>query len=315
MAKRKKLFSSPCAAHCLDLILTYIGNIPLHGDTMSKARQITVHIYRHSWVLNLMRKHTRKMQLVRASVTRFATSYLTLRHLHKTKIELRAMFASKEWQISQYSKKGNCVKAMNIILAKPNFWASIKYCLKCVLPLVKVLRLVDGDVKPAMGYIYEAMDKANEQIEKNFHGVKKHYKPMWDIIDTRWNMQLHQPLYAVAYYLNPRGSRKMGYLNGEKAAPTEDDLAYATWEAENSAVMTWLVNSMEEDISSNYMCYPMAQEVWENVNQMYSDLGNQSQLFALTLKLGEMHQGRGSCHQVFQLSETGVARSQSIQYL
>jgi hypothetical protein len=53
-------------------------------------------------------------------------------------------------------------------------------------------------------------------------------------------------------------------------------------------VMTWLVNSMEEDISSNYMCYPMAQELWENVKQMYSDLGNQSQIFELTLKLGEM---------------------------
>ena len=52
--------------------------------------------------------------------------------------------------------------------------------------------------------------------------------------------------------------------------------------------MTWLVNSMEEDISSNYMFYPTAQELWENVNQMYSDLGNQSQIFQLILKLGEM---------------------------
>ncbi|KAL6312800.1 hypothetical protein AAG906_021432 [Vitis piasezkii] len=49
---------------------------------------------------------------------------------------------------------------------------------------------------------------------------------------------------------------------------------------------------MEEDISSNYMCYPTTQELWENVNQMYSDLGNQSQIFELTLKLGEIQQGR-----------------------
>jgi len=27
-----------------------------------------------------------------------------------------------------------------------------------VIPLVKVLRLVDGDAKPLMPYIYEAMD-------------------------------------------------------------------------------------------------------------------------------------------------------------
>lgn len=36
-----------------------------------------------------------------------------------------------------------------------------------VVPLVKVLRLVDGDVKAAIGYIYKAMDNARAQIENN----------------------------------------------------------------------------------------------------------------------------------------------------
>ena len=36
-------------------------------------------------------------------------------------------------------------------------------------PLVKVLRLVDGERKPAMGYIYEAMDKVKEIIIKSFN--------------------------------------------------------------------------------------------------------------------------------------------------
>ena len=63
----------------------------------------------------------------------------------------------------------------------------------------------------------------------------------------------------------------MGYLTGETKAPKSTDLAYAIWDAENSMVMMWLVNSMEEDISSNYMCYSTTQELWENINQMYSD--------------------------------------------
>ena len=91
----------------------------------------------------------------------------------------------------------------------------------------------------------------------------------------------------------------MGYLTGEKKAPAVDDPNYAIWDAENSMVMTWLVNSMEEDISSNYMCYPTAQELWENVNQMYSDLGNQSQIFELTLKLGEIRQGEDNVTKYF----------------
>ena len=91
----------------------------------------------------------------------------------------------------------------------------------------------------------------------------------------------------------------MGYLTGEKKAPAVDDPAHVTWDAENSMVMTWLVNSMEEDISSNYMCYPTAQELWENVNQMYFDLENQSQIFELILKLGEMRQGEHNVTKYF----------------
>ena len=40
-----------------------------------------------------------------------------------------------------------------------------------MIPLVKVLRFVDGDAKPAIGYIYEAMDRSKEQIQKNFNEV------------------------------------------------------------------------------------------------------------------------------------------------
>ena len=40
-----------------------------------------------------------------------------------------------------------------------------------MIPLVKVLRLVDGDAKPAMSYINEAMDRSKEQIQKNFNEV------------------------------------------------------------------------------------------------------------------------------------------------
>ena len=36
-------------------------------------------------------------------------------------------------------------------------------------PLVKVLRLIDGD-KPAMGYLYEAMDRAKETIRNYYVG-------------------------------------------------------------------------------------------------------------------------------------------------
>ena len=44
-------------------------------------------------------------------------------------------------------------------------------------PLVRLLRLVDGD-KPAMGYLYEAMDRAKEVIHAYYEdkGDKGHVK-------------------------------------------------------------------------------------------------------------------------------------------
>jgi len=58
---------------------------------------------------------------------------------------------------------------------------------------VKVLRLVDGDDKPTMGYIYEAMDRAKLSIRDNC----RYFQRYWDIIDARWNFQLHTDLHAA----------------------------------------------------------------------------------------------------------------------
>ncbi|RWR88638.1 hypothetical protein CKAN_01766500 [Cinnamomum micranthum f. kanehirae] len=203
MEKRKKIFWSPCSAHLLDLMLGDIGKLPTHATTVAKARKITVFIYTHIWVLNLMRKFTKGRELIRAAVTRFATNFLTLKSIHEQRVALRSMFASKEWEESSYSKNIDGMRVRDIILVDQEFWGCIKYCIKCVTPLVKVLRLVDSDERPPMGYIYEAMDRAKEAIAKNFDNVKKRYDPIWRIVDSRWNLQLHRPLHAAAYFLNP----------------------------------------------------------------------------------------------------------------
>ncbi|KAL5734909.1 hypothetical protein ACOSP7_032770 [Xanthoceras sorbifolium] len=46
-----------------------------------------------------------------------------------------------------------------------NLWNGITLCLKVFAPLVKVLRLVDGDVKPFMGFLYGELKNAKEKIK------------------------------------------------------------------------------------------------------------------------------------------------------
>ena len=68
---------------------------------------------------------------------------------------------------------------------------------------MRVLRLVDGE-KNVMGYLYEAMDRAKEAIQHYYRGDANRFAPIWDIIDRRWNNQLHQPIHAAGYFLNPK---------------------------------------------------------------------------------------------------------------
>ncbi|RZB42462.1 hypothetical protein D0Y65_053162 [Glycine soja] len=53
------------------------------------------------------------------------------------------------------------------------FWKNVSICLKAAAPLMVVLRLVDSDQQPAMGFIYVEMDCAKERIKSNFNNVKK----------------------------------------------------------------------------------------------------------------------------------------------
>ena len=58
--------------------------------------------------------------------------------------------------------------------------------------------------KPDMGFVYEAMDEAKEQIKAKYGDKRQNYCSLWIIIDERWNKQVRRPLHATDYYLNPR---------------------------------------------------------------------------------------------------------------
>ena len=53
-----------------------------------------------------------------------------------------------------------------------------------------------------------------------------------------------------------RGRGKIRYLTSDIVKPEKTNVGYAVWDAENSMIMSWLVNSMEEKISVNYIYYP-----------------------------------------------------------
>ncbi|WJX54375.1 hypothetical protein P8452_40264 [Trifolium repens] len=202
-AKRPHMFWTPCAAHCLDLMLEDIGKILKVKKVIEKGISLVGYIYNHTFALNMMRKNTGNVELVRHGVTRFATSFLCLQRLHKLKAKLRNMFTSEEWLSSKGAKDAKGKKAMGIVLM-PTFWNDVVYTLKVMGPIVHVMRIVDNEKQPAMGYIYAAMLEAKEAIEKSFNSNTSKFIEVFKIIDKRWECQLHHPLHAAGYYLNPK---------------------------------------------------------------------------------------------------------------
>ena len=68
-------------------------------------------------------------------------------------------------------KRGKQIES--IIFDNQQFWPNVELCLKIVSPLIKVLRMVDSDEKPAMGFLYKAIDQAKEEIKQNVNNVRK----------------------------------------------------------------------------------------------------------------------------------------------
>ncbi|XP_050251787.1 uncharacterized protein LOC126698530 [Quercus robur] len=168
---------SPCAVHCIDLMLENFSDkryFPIIDETIQKAKKITKFIYNHGKILSLMRSDfTNSRDLIRPTITRFATEFLSLQCLTKFKKELRQMFTCDQWIESRHARDVMGKEVAAIVLEDKEFWLQCQQIVKISEPLVRVLRLVDGD--------------------------EKH---QWDTC-MRWDKQLHSPLHAAGCYLNP----------------------------------------------------------------------------------------------------------------
>ena len=83
MEQRPQIYWTPCAAHCIDLILMDIEKIRRVQQVVEIAQTIIRFIYNHTWVLSLIRTYTGR------DITRFAINYIALDSLLRKKAVLR----------------------------------------------------------------------------------------------------------------------------------------------------------------------------------------------------------------------------------
>ena len=201
LEKRPNIFWTSCATHTINLMLQGIGNLARFKKVIEQAKAFTIFVYGHTRTLECLRHFTEGKEIIRPGVTRFASAFLTLNSMQEKKDQLRKMVVHSRWDTLKdvKSKKG---KDATAIILNPTFWKDVKLTISVFEPLVKVLRLVDGDVKPSMGFLFGELLKAKREIKEAFGNVESRYKDVIAIIERKMKGRLDSPLHLTAYLLN-----------------------------------------------------------------------------------------------------------------
>jgi len=201
LEKRPQIFWTSCATHTINLMLQGIGNMARFKKVIDRAKAFTIFVYGHTRTLECLRHFTEGKEIIRPGVTRFASAFLTLNSMQEKKDQLRKMVVHSRWDTLKdvKSKKG---KDATAIILNPTFWKDVKLTISVFEPLVKVLRLVDGDVKPSMGFLFGELLKAKREIKEAFGNVESRYKDGIAIIERKMKGRLDSPLHLTAYLLN-----------------------------------------------------------------------------------------------------------------
>ncbi|CAI5491383.1 unnamed protein product, partial [Closterium sp. Naga37s-1] len=212
------IFFTNCAAHCLDLMLHDIGNIPAVKRVLAQVHSVVMMIKGSASAVVLFRELFTKLSLVRPGATRFGTQVIMLGRFLEVKRALRAMVVSEEWDDVAVARTEEGMEVRKLLLDDV-FWDCGTAVLRLMTPVYEVLRAVDTRAQ-LMGQLYGLMLEATVKTTKAAEEAAAHFikrtglllhkdkstflTAIKSIIARRWDAQLHNPLHALGWLLNPR---------------------------------------------------------------------------------------------------------------
>ncbi|KAF3772102.1 hypothetical protein EJ110_NYTH58762, partial [Nymphaea thermarum] len=85
----------------------------------------------------------------------------------------------------------------------------------------------------------------------------------------------------------------------EENEPVEKSGKYASWKGDNNIVMSWIMNSVQPQITSTIAYYTSAKQMWDFLKQTYSNDKNVSKILQVEEELLNLQQGDQSLAQYF----------------
>ncbi|RVW69137.1 Retrovirus-related Pol polyprotein from transposon RE1 [Vitis vinifera] len=81
--------------------------------------------------------------------------------------------------------------------------------------------------------------------------------------------------------------------------PETTEPGFRKWKIENSMIMSWLINSMNNDIGENFLLFGTAKDIWDAAEETYSSSENISELFQVESALHDFRQGEHTVTQYY----------------
>ncbi|KAJ0947540.1 putative transcription factor interactor and regulator CCHC(Zn) family [Helianthus annuus] len=96
-------------------------------------------------------------------------------------------------------------------------------------------------------------------------------------------------VWANAMLLALRVKNKLGFVDGSIDKPVDDEVLAAQWERCNSVVLTWILNSVSEELYLGQVYSKLASEVWKDLKETYDNIDG-SVVFNLYQKINGFNQ-------------------------
>ena len=116
---------TPCASHCLDLLMEDIGKLRWVKRVVQQAISIVTFFTMKVKVLATFREHS-SLELKKPSSTRFAYMWILMERVYEVRSALRQTVVSTLWN-EWDDQESEEAKGMQRLCLNENFWIKVKF--------------------------------------------------------------------------------------------------------------------------------------------------------------------------------------------
>ena len=119
------------------------------------------------------------------------------------------------------------------------------------------------------------------------------YRPDFNSSQRLTNVPLNGKNYipwAKSSRVSLKGKGLLGFITGDKKRPDKSGDAQEDWDIADGQTVTLIMNSLEPQLSEMFCYYDTAVELWQAIENQYSNQKNHSHVYHLKKEIAKLSQ-------------------------